>query len=121
VTFGSISSFTAEMRRIMVVMGPDNVIREFKNRERQIPYEEGLTLKVLEQLHAKGIYSLMTADSVQLITGWRHQIMNYADRYLEPWFELKDSNCGTALWLFAQKRKAIEVPVADLMSKQLPM
>lgn len=120
VTFGPISSFTAEMRRIMVVMGPDNVIREFKRREGQIPYEEGLTLKALEQLHAKGIYSLMTADSVRQINSWRHEIMGYAKSYLDPWFEMKDSNCGTALWLFAKEKKAIEIPVLDLIANQFP-
>ncbi len=121
VTFGPISSFTAEMRRVMVVMGPDNVIREFKRREAQIPYEEGLTLKVLEQLHANGIYSLMTADSVQLITSWRHEIMKYAKSYLDPWFELKDSNCGTAFWLFAREKKAVQTPVLDIIANQFPI
>lgn len=119
VTFGPISSFTSEMRRIMVVMGPNNVMREFKNRETQIPYKEGLTLKILEQLHANGIYSVITTDAIKLINSWRREIMGYAKSYLGPWFELKNSNCGTSLWLFAREKKAIEIPLSELIKSQL--
>lgn len=34
---------------------------------------------------------------------------------------MKDSNCGTALWLIAREKKAIEIPVSDLISKQFPI
>lgn len=47
--------------------------------------------------------------------------MDHAKSYLDPWFELKDSNCGTALWLFARERNAIEILVSDLIANQFPI